>query len=154
MNPTLEHGKSEARREVCSNCNPPSSAKEVIFHIQEVREREKKAQSKTCFENIFGGIRSVRIVNLIQTAESELWSNRSPGERREMWELLPTSEVNAISESSNPTRPSVYWMGAAGLPHVCVECETEAEELRHWRGVSHLIKGRVREKWHVDDICI
>lgn len=38
MNSNTLCGKSEVRREVCSNCNTNSSAKEFILHILEVKE--------------------------------------------------------------------------------------------------------------------
>lgn len=40
---------------------------------------------------------------------------------------------------------TVYQTGATGLPHVCVECETEAKELRS-QDMAHSITGRGREK--------
>lgn len=71
MNSNMQHVKSEARREVCSNCNTNSSAKEFIVLIQEVREREKM-----CYKNPFRGSRSVQIANLVQTGKSELKAQR------------------------------------------------------------------------------
>lgn len=38
MNSNTLRGKSEVRREVCSNCHTNSGAKEFIFRIQEVKE--------------------------------------------------------------------------------------------------------------------
>lgn len=80
MNPNMDHGKSEARRGVCPNCNPNSRAKEFVCLLQEGREQEKK---KMCNEHPFRDIRSVRVANSVQTGKSLSWG---PAEGRERGE--------------------------------------------------------------------
>lgn len=122
MNSNTQHGRSEARREVCSNCSTNSSAKEFVFLIQEVREREKM-----CYENPFRGSRSVQTANVVQTGKSELKAWREETDVRAAASFPDECHCKGNSAILPDT---VYRIGATGLPHVCVECETEAKLLR------------------------